>query len=77
MFSSSYIRSRFQHSSCWINSTAALRGTFILELIRLKHEMAFFMTIVRENLANRGDSSLISVNSSPISAAFGVFLTDS
>ena len=33
LFSSSYIRSRFQHSSCRINSTAALRGTFILELM--------------------------------------------
>ena len=32
-FSSSYIRSRFQHSSCRINSTAALRGAFILELM--------------------------------------------
>ena len=33
LFSSSYIRSRFQHTSCRINSTAALRGTFILEML--------------------------------------------
>ena len=36
-----------------------------------------FITIVRENLANRGDSSRISVNSCPIRAAFGIFLSDS
>ena len=39
--------------------------------------MGLFITIVRENLANRGDSSRISVNSCPIRAAFGIFLTDS
>ena len=33
LFSSSFISSCFQHSSCRINSTAALRGTFILELM--------------------------------------------
>ena len=32
----------------------------------------FFITIVRENLANRHESSGISVNSCPIGAAFGV-----
>ena len=37
---------------------------------------AFFITIVKENLANRGESSRISVNSCPIRAAFGIFLTD-
>ena len=36
----------------------------------------FFITIVREKLANRGKSSRISVNSCPIRAAFGIFLTD-
>ena len=36
-----------------------------------------FLTIVSENLANRGESSRISVNSCPIRAAFGIFLTDS
>ena len=34
----------------------------------------FFVTIVRENLANRGESSRISVYSCPIRAAFGIFL---
>ena len=43
----------------------------------LKHLWAFFITIVREKLANRGESSRISVNSCPIRAAFGIFLTDS
>ena len=42
-----------------------------------KHRWAFFITIVRENLANRGDSSRISVNSGSIRAAFGIFLTES
>ena len=37
----------------------------------------FFITIARENLANRGESSLISVNLCPIRAAFSIFLTDS
>ena len=41
-FSSSYIRSSFQHSSCRINSTAALRGTFVLKLMPPKHRWAFF-----------------------------------
>ena len=59
------------------HAAAALRGTFILELIPPKHRWAFFITIVRENLANRGDSSRISVNSCPIRAAFGIFLSDS
>ena len=77
LFSSSYISSCFQHSSCRINSTAALRETFILELMPQKHVWAFFITIVGENLSNRGDSSRISVNSCPIRAAFGIFLTDS
>ena len=39
--------------------------------------MRLFITIVRENLANRGELSKISVNSCPIRAAFGIFLTDS
>ena len=42
-----------------INSTAALRGTFILELVPPKHVWAFFVTIVRENLANRRGFLLI------------------
>ena len=42
-----------------------------------KHVQAFFITIVRENLANRVESSRISVNSCPIRAAFGIVLTDS
>ena len=37
----------------------------------------FFITIVRENLSNHGESSRISVNSCPIRAAFGIFLTGS
>ena len=37
----------------------------------------FFITIVRENLANRGESPQIAVNTCPIRAAFGIFLTDS
>ena len=41
-----------------------------------KHVWAFYITFVRENLANRGESSRISVNSCPIRAAFGIFLTD-
>ena len=35
----------------------------------------FFQIIMIENLANRHESSRISVNSYPIRAAFGVFLT--
>ena len=58
-------------------STAALRGTFILELMPPKHVWALFITIVRENLANRGELLLTSVNSCPIRATFGIFLTDS
>ena len=69
--------SRFQHSSCRINSTAALRVTFILELMPRSIDGPFFITIMRENLANRGDSSRISVNSCSIRSAFGIFLTDS
>ena len=42
-----------------------------------KHVRAFFIDIVRENLANRVESSRISVNSCPIRAAFRIFLTDS
>ena len=38
---------------------------------------AFFIIIVRENLANRGESSRISINSCTIRALFGIFLTDS
>ena len=41
----------------------------------LKHVLAFFITIVRENLANRGESSLISLNSCQIRAAFGIFMS--
>ena len=37
----------------------------------------FFITIVRENLSNHGESSRISVNSCPIRAAFRIFLTGS
>ena len=37
--------------------------------------MGLFITIVRENLANRRQSSRISVHSCTIRAAFGVFLT--
>ena len=59
LFSSSCISSCFQRSSCRINSTAALRGTFILELMPPKHVKAFFITIVRENLANRRGLLLI------------------
>ena len=44
----------------------------------LKHvSVFFFINIVRENIANCGESSRISVNSWPIRAAFGIFLTDS
>ena len=39
--------------------------------------MGLFLTILRENLPNRGDLSHISVKSCPIRAAFGIFLTDS
>ena len=39
--------------------------------------MGLFINIVRENLANRVESWRISVNSCPIRAAFGIFLTDS
>ena len=46
-----------------------------MELMPLKHVWAFFITIMRENLANRGESSRISVNSCQIRAAFGIFLT--
>ena len=53
---------------------AAIRGTFILELMPLKHGWTFFITIVRENFGNRHESLWISVNSCPIHAAFGVFL---
>ena len=42
-----------------------------------KHVRAFFIAIVRVNLANRVESSRISVNSCPIRAAFRIFLTDS
>ena len=42
-----------------------------------KHVRAFFIAIVRENLANRVESSRISVNLCPIRAAFRIFLTDS
>ena len=42
-----------------------------------KHVRAFFIAIVRENLANRGESSRISVNSCPVHVAFCIFLTDS
>ena len=59
-------------------STAALRGTFIFELMPPEAWVGlFFITIMRENLANRRVSSRISVNSCPIHAAFGVFLTNS
>ena len=37
----------------------------------------FFITIVRENIADLGESSGISVSSCPIRAAFGIFLSDS
>ena len=43
----------------------------------MKHVWAFFITVVREQLANRGESSRISVNSCTIRDAFGIFLTDS
>ena len=75
LFSSIYICSCFRYSSCRINSTAAIRGTFILELMPPKHGWALFISIVRENLGNRHESSRISVNSCPIGAAFGAFLT--
>ena len=50
----------------------------MLELMPRSMYGPFFITIVRENLANRGESSRISVtcNSCPICAAFGIFLTD-
>ena len=70
LFYSSYISSCFQHSSCRINSTAALRGTFILELMPPEACMGLFITFVRESLANRRGFLLIR-------AAFGMFLTDS
>ena len=34
----------------------------------------FYINILRKNLANRQESSLISLDSCPIRAAFGVFL---
>ena len=37
----------------------------------------FLITIVRVSLANRGESLLFSVNSCPIRAAIGVYLTNS
>ena len=50
LFSSSYISSCFQHSSCRINSTAALRGTFILELMpRIMDGPFLYITIVRSS----------------------------
>ena len=49
------------------------RGIFLLELMPPKLGWAFFITIVRENIANRRETSRISVNSCPIRAAFGVF----
>ena len=70
------VSSCFQHSNCRINSIAALRGTLIFELMPLKHGLAFFITIVRINLVNRGESLRIFVNSCPIRAAFGVFLNN-
>ena len=42
-----------------------------------KHVRAFFIAIVRENLANRVQSSRISVNLCPNCAAFRIFITDS
>ena len=39
-----------------------------------KHVKAFFITIVKENLANCGQSLRIAVNSCPIRAAFGMIL---
>ena len=71
------MRSRFQHSSCRINSTAALRGTFILELMPRSMYGPFFITILRENLANRGESSQISVKSCPIRHILNRFVIDS
>ena len=63
------ICSCFQHSGCRINSTAALRGTFILELM----DGPFYNFRERKSR----ESSQISINSSPIRAAFGVFITNS
>ena len=48
-----------------------------MELIPLKLRCFFFITIVRESHEYRRDSWRISVNSCPIRAAFGIFLTDS
>ena len=59
LFSSSYLSNYFEHSSCMINSTAALRGTFILELMPRKHGRDFLITIVRSNLTNRRGFLLI------------------
>ena len=42
-----------------------------------KHRWTFFITVVRENLANYHESPRISVNSCPIRAAFGIFSTNS
>ena len=42
-----------------------------------KHRWALFITIVRENLENRGDSSRISVNSCPIRHILNSFAIDS
>ena len=56
----------------FVGSTAALRGTFVLELMPQKHYGPFYdyrKRICRESLR-------ISVYSSPICAAFRIFLTD-
>ena len=73
-FSSNYISSCFQHSSGRINSTAALRGTFILEMMPLEACMGLFYNY---RVRKSRESSRISVNSCPVHAAFGMFLNDS
>ena len=63
-FSSTSISSCFRHSNC-INTTAAMQGTFILELMPWSMDWAFFIPIVRKN---SWELSRISVNLCPILA---------
>ena len=57
-------------SSYRINSTAAIRGTFILELMPPKHGCVFLLLINRENLANRHESGRIQPNLANIRNCF-------
>ena len=74
LFSYSYISSSFQHSSCRINSTAALRENIHFGTDAPKHVGAFFHNY-RERKSR--ESWRISVISCTIRSALGIFLTDS